>query len=514
MKNRIVLIVILFTVFCVSGCKKFLDRKPLTATLDDLHQGGLETQALGLYGTIRNSSSSPYVGDGFESIPWIGMNGFRSDDQEIVSDPGAAQWHTIYDLFGGGQYAKDDWASGVYWDRHYILIGNCNTALQIADSLQLTDDASLTNIGEIKFFRALSYWDLVRNYGQIPKVDFRIYNPTDAQIPKSPEDTIYALIESDLQFAADHLPLTWGPQYNGRLTSGAAKTLLAKEQIWRKQWATALSLCNDVINSGVYKLHVPYWDIWKLDQELGEESIFEVQASEKPGDGGFYWSWFGTTQGVRGADADGWNLGWGWNTPTKNLVDAYEPNDPREGATILFSGHPDSYPGPGNTITAANGGYGKDLPPYTNALYWNKKVYVSQADRDAAGDPNGGAFINHRVLRYADVILMAAECANETGDGATAAARLEEIRARARNGDNTILPYIAFQNQVQMRAAIKHERRIEFGMEFERFYDLVRWGDATSVLGGLGYQQKNRYFPLPTTAISANPKLVQNPDYN
>ena len=65
-----------------------------------------------------------------------------------------------------------------------------------------------------------------------------------------------------------------------------------------------------------------------------------------------------------------------------------------------------------------------------------------------------------------------------------------------------------------MRAAIKHERRVEFGMEFERFYDLVRWGDATSVLGGLGYQPKNRYFPLPTTAISANPKLVQNPDYN
>src|SRR5580765_4261355 len=123
MKSRILtagIFSLLFSSFFLSGCKKFLDRKPLTATLDDLNQGGLETQALGLYGAIRNSGSDPYIGDGFESIPWIGMNGFRSDDQEIVSDPGAAQWHTIYDNF---QYAKDDWGSGVYWDKHYLLIG-------------------------------------------------------------------------------------------------------------------------------------------------------------------------------------------------------------------------------------------------------------------------------------------------------------------------------------------------------------------------------------------------------
>src|SRR6188768_3348763 len=118
MKNRILIISslcgILFGSIVLTGCEKFLDRKPLTATLDDLNQGGLETQALGLYGAIRNSSSDPYIGDGFESIPWVGMNGFRSDDQEIVSDPGAAGWHATYDNF---QYTKDDWGSSVYWDK-------------------------------------------------------------------------------------------------------------------------------------------------------------------------------------------------------------------------------------------------------------------------------------------------------------------------------------------------------------------------------------------------------------
>ncbi|MEO8416052.1 MAG: RagB/SusD family nutrient uptake outer membrane protein [Ginsengibacter sp.] len=486
------------------GCKKFLDRKPLTSTLDDLNQGGLETQALGLYGSIRNSKSDPYIGDGFQSIPWVGMNGFRSDDQEIVSDPGASGWHSTYDLF---QYAKDDWGSGQYWDKHYLLIGQSNTILQTADSLKLTDEGSLINIAEAKFFRALSYWDLVRTYGQVPKIDFRIYKSTDGNVVKSPEADIFTLIESDLSFGASTLPPTWPSKFNGRLTNGAAKTLLAKAKLWNKDWGGALALCNDVIDSKVYDLFTPYALLWKPQNKLNVESIFEIQASAKPGDGGLYWSWFGTLQGVRGADADGWNLGWGWNTPTQKLVDAYEPGDPRKPATILFSGQSDD---------PANGGYGRTLPPYTNALYWNKKTYVSVADQQAAGDPNGASFEDCILLRYADVLLMAAEAANEIGgaDNTTTALKyLEMIRARARGGNPAVLPPVTSTNQATIRAAIKQERRIEFGMEFERFYDLVRWGDATSVLGSLGYQNKNRYFPLPSAAIAGNPKLVQNPDY-
>jgi hypothetical protein len=483
------------------GCKKFLDRKPLTSTLDDLQQGGLETQALGLYGSIRNSASDPYIGDGFQSIPWIGMNGFRSDDQEIVSDPGAASWHSTFDLFN---YSKDDWASGVYWDKHYLLIGQTNTIIQTADSLKLTDPGSLINVAEAKFFRALSYWDLVRNYGQVPKIDFRIRKSTDANIAKSPEADIFALIDNDLTFAASTLPPTWPSKFNGRLTSGAAKTLLAKSKLWNKQWDAALALCEEVINSKVYDLFKPYALLWKPQNKLNIESIFEIQASEKPGDGGLYWSWFGTAQGVRGADADGWNLGWGWNTPTQKLVDAYEPGDPRKPATILFSGQSDD---------PANGGYGRTLPPYTNALYWNKKTYVSVADQQAAGEPNGASFEDCILLRYADVLLMAAEAANEVGRGQDAADWLEMVRARARGNNAAVLPPIPFVDKAQMREAIKHERRVEFGMEFERFYDLVRWGDASTVLAPLGYHDKNRYFPLPSAAIGTNPNLVQNPDY-
>ncbi len=485
----------------LTGCEKFLDRKPLTATLNDYAQGGLEPQALGLYGALRNSAGDPWIGDGFQSIPWIGINGFRSDDQEIVSDPGAAQWHATYDNFN---YTKDDWASGVYWDKHYLLIGNCNTILQIADSLKLSDPSSEVNIAEARWFRALSYWDLVRNYGEIPKIDFRIFTASDANIAKSPEAATLALIESDLQYAVAHLPLNWPAKFSGRLTTGAAKALLAKVYVWQKKWAPALALSEEVINSNEYELVRPYWSIWKTDKELSKESIFEIQAAYAPGDGGQLWSWFGTSQGVRGNAADGWDLGWGWNTPTASLVNAFDADDPRKAATILFSGQSDD---------AANGGYGKTLPPYTNALYWNKKAYTSDAERAASGDIHGSYFMNCRLIRYADVVLTAAEAANETGKGPLAETYLEMIRARARNGNNSILPKVVYASQTQMRTAIKQERRVEFGCEFERFWDLVRWGDAAGVLSSLGYQPKHHWYPLPSSAISSNPKLVQNPDY-
>ena len=488
-------------IMALTGCEKFLDRKPLTSTLNDYAQGGVEPQALGLYGALRNSAGDPYIGDGFQSIPWVGVNGFRSDDQEIVADPGAAQWHATYDNFA---YTKDDWASGVYWDKHYLLINNCNTILQLADSFHLADPSSLVNVAEAKWFRALSYWDLVRNYGEIPKINFRIYNASQANVAKSHEADILALIESDLQYAVGHLPLNWPAKFAGRLTTGAAKALLAKVYVWEKKWAPALALCREVIASGEYDLVRPYWAIWKTDHELSKESIFEIQAAYAPGDGGQLWSWFGTSQGVRGNGADGWDLGWGWNTPTANLVNAYEAGDPRKAATILFSGQPDD---------AANGGYGKTVPPYTNALYWNKKAYTSDAERAASGDIHGSYFMNCRLIRYADVVLIAAEAANETSDGPAAEAYLEMIRDRARNGNATVLPHIAYASQTQMRAAIKQERRVEFGCEFERFWDLVRWGDAQTVLAGLGYQAKNHWYPLPSSAISSNPNLVQNPDY-
>jgi hypothetical protein len=302
------------------------------------------------------------------------------------------------------------------------------------------------------------------------------------------------------------LPLQWEPKYKGRLTIGAARTFHAKSLLYQQQWASALGLLQQVIASTQYSLEPNYYKIWKVEGELNNESIFEIQAAKSNGDGNTYWSRLGQCQGVRGGSG-AWDLGWGWNTPSASLVSTYEANDKRKDATILYSNQYDGGP--------STGGYGLTLPNLTNALYWNKKVYNNYNDYLAAGlgTPNNEAqntWVNHRVFRYADVLLMAAEAANEVGGAgnqALAVGWVNQVRARAGLGA------IRFVSQAQLRSAIKQERRVEFAMEFERFFDLVRWNDALSVLGPLGYQNKHRFYPIPTSAMSANPNLVQNPEW-
>jgi starch-binding outer membrane protein, SusD/RagB family len=500
-KNRIIrpLRLLLFAapfLLFISGCSKFLDRKPLTATLDDLNQGGIEGQVFGLYSAIKDYD----IGNCFGGIPWQAMHNFRSDDSDKGSEPSdGAEWVAPFDNYN---YVKDLWASNFYWDAHYSLINLANTALQTADSLKLEGVDSRANIAEVRFFRAFAYFDMVRVYGDVPKIDFRIYNPAQANIAKSPSTVIYALIESDLQYAIANLPPTWGNKYPGRITSGAARALLAKSHIMRGNWSQCLSLCQQIISSNQYSLFPSYHGIFKDAGENNSESILEWQNYMGPNRTDDYGSWYATCQSVRAANATGWNLGWGWNVPTDAFVNHFEAGDPRKNSSVLFSGQSDD---------PATGGYGSVLPPYPATLvqkYWNKKVYADPAVRQSTGWLDGAYWINQRVIRYADVLLMAAECLNETGLGAQSVPLVNDVRSRVG------LTGITYTTQAAMRTAIKKERRSEFGLEGERFFDLVRWGDAVSVLGPNGYTNRCRFYPIPQPVIDrSGGVLVQNPEW-
>jgi hypothetical protein len=503
----------------VVGCKKYLDRKPLTATLDDLNQGTLEAQSFGLYSVLRGYA-------GFSSLPWLDFHSIRDDDaQKGSSTTDGAEINAEFETF---QYTKDDWATDTYWNDHYYMINQANKELFTADSLQVSDAASLRNVGEACFFRAYSYFELVKAYGEVPLINYYYTDASQGIRPKSPVDAIYALIDSDLNVASQYLPLNWevggNNLYPGRLTSGAAKTLWAQTYLFRQNWSKVVELCNDVISSDQYSLTSNFVDVWKDGLngagKNGPESIFEEQNWITQGGASYYGTQWGTSQNVRqGGATNEWNLGWGWNTPTQKLVNDWDDSDPRKAATVLYSGQYDG--------GAQEGGYGATLPPYNkdslgkpgylDQPYWNKKVYSDPQMRAFTGEigPSGGAdWINHRILRYADVLLMLAEASNELSDGATAEAMLEKVRERARGTNSAVLPHIAFVSQSQMRTAIKNERRWEFAMEGYRFYDLVRWGDANTVLAPLGYTNRCRYYPIPQPAINlSNGVLVQNPEW-
>jgi hypothetical protein len=523
----------------LAACTKFLDRQPLTATLPDVQkeQGALEGQSLGLYYTLRTYA-------GFSSLPWTDFNSIRGDEAAKGSD--ANDGKEINAEFETFQYTKDDWATDVYWNDHYTMINLANAEIHTGDSLHATDPATLRQLGEAHFFRAYSFFDLVKAYGEVPLINFYFVNPVDGVKPKATVDAIYAQIDADLDTAVRYLPINasaYGNNngYQGRLTLGAANTLWAQTYLFRSNWGKVVTLCNTVINSGQYSLLDNFTDVWKDGVggagKNSKESIFEMNAYEGPGgasnptqlQGQDGW---GTSQQVRqdGAPLE-WNLGWGWNVPTQSLVDAWDSTDPRRNQTILFSGQSD-----GGT---AQGGWGATLPAYSDPLgtaglaekYWNKKLYTGNdpAQRNATGqvlNSGGAPWIDHRILRYADVYLMLAEAANESGDGIAAASALEKVRNRASGNlgaTRTIVPPIAYVNQAQMRTAIKKERLWELALEGYRFYDLVRWTlpggapdgiDAPTVLGPLGYTSRNQYYPIPQPAIDlSGGVLKQNPLY-
>ncbi len=508
-----------------AGCNKLLDRKPLRATIDDLNQGRLEGRILGLYSNLRDFA-------GLSTLPWIDFHSIRGDDAQKGSD--ANDGREVVTEFDTYQYTKNDWAPNSYWEDHYTMINSANTAIFEAIDGNVSDEPSLRNLGEAFFFRAYLYFDLVKTYGEVPLFNTPIIDPQDGIKPKSPIADVYALIDSSLTAAITLLPQNasaYGTGYVGRLTNGAAKTLLAQSKLFQKDWASVVSLTNEVISSGEYALMEHFPDIFKeLPSGEGKntkESIWEMQAWTGQGaatnSAQYHGSVWGTSQQIRqnGAPIE-WNLGWGWNTPTDKLEAEWPNDDPRKRQTILYSGQNDGGP--------AQGGFGADVPAYTNPdgqgglaqKFWSKKMYTGNTPemRQFTGyiNQSGSAdWINHRILRYADVILMLAEASNELGDGATAAANLELIRNRASGmlGDaRTIVPKIAFVDQEQMRQAIKDERRWEFAMEGYRFYDLVRWDDAVEEMGAQGYTNKARYYPIPQRAIDlSGGVLEQNPEW-
>ncbi|THH37516.1 RagB/SusD family nutrient uptake outer membrane protein [Neolewinella litorea] len=471
----------------LASCTDVLDRTPQGEyTLDNFFQ--TEEQAVQSVNAVYNQLRSWET----HVFSFIGMTDIVSDDSDKGSFTSDGFFLEEIDQF---TYTPTNVAPASVWSGYYTGIFRANLAIENLPEVPEIDEQLRTRLlGEARFLRAYFYFNLVRWFGDVPLLLDPF--PTDFAIARAPKAEVYALIESDLQAAIEALPASYGGADVGRATSGAARAMLAKVALTRGNFQQAADLSLAVINSGRYALYPTFAGIFTMDGENSSESVFEVQAAAfEIGGGG---TQYNEVQGVRGVP----NLGWGFNRPSDDLIAAFEPGDPRRDATILYVGEvlPD-----GSGIVEGD--------PNIVGERFNQKAYVSD---HPGGNGNGPG--NIRVLRYADVLLIAAEALNEIGRPEEALTYLNMVRARARGTSSSVLPDVTTTNQAELREAIWHERRVELALEQHRWFDLVRTDRSFEVMKPLRpsfTQNKNELFPIPQTEIDLSEgALVQNPGYN
>ncbi|NCI46465.1 RagB/SusD family nutrient uptake outer membrane protein [Sediminibacterium soli] len=484
-----------------AGCKKnFLDRDPQGRYTSDTYpfpggSGPYDQYVFAAYASLRDYN--------VHVTPFVSAISIRSDDADKGSTPadgGAdAQGMDNFPVLPSNGMAN------ALWTGYFNLISKCNITIdqiknnKTIDAPQQVKDQTE---GEARFIRGYAYFNLVRLFGRVPLVD-KIYDAaSQSNIAQSAPAQLYTFIEQDLQFAANTLPVSWDAKFIGRATRGAANGLLTKVYLTQQKWAAAVTAANAVIGSGQYDLSTPYAKIFGEDGENSKESVFEIQATADATNMTTpYGIQYTNVQGVRGTGV--WDLGWGWNTPSTQLEGAYETGDPRKDRTILYAG--------GTTV------YGEAVPTGLPNPRYNHKVHTNPSFRNSIGN-RFGWWMNVRILRYSDVLLMYAEAQNEAGNTGEALDKLEMVRARARAGNNTLLPKITTTDQGLLRDAIRKERRVELAMEHDRFFDLVRWGIAAQTLQAAGKSNFNNgrdnLMPIPQTQIDLSKGvLTQNPGY-
>lgn len=473
MRNRFTIVLIgLIGSICISSCDDFVeDVDIVNATAEDSDETFTPTQFVtGIYGRHTDYAYA---------FSYLALTEMVSDNSDKGSDP--TDTGADKDLFDALTYTASSPSIDVMWTQWYKTIGRASLAIDYTNDFEGSTDAPRERlIGEAKFLRALNYFWLVRSFGDIPLQHVDLVN-------RVPKEEVYAYIEQDLTEAIAVLPNKneYAAQDIGRATKGAAQGLLSKVYLYQEKWQQAADMANTVMSSNQYALETDYATIWRESTENGPESLFEIQArGEIPAHGVQQYS---QTQGARGPN--GW--GWGFNTPSEDLLNAFNTNGDsiRRDATIIFAGE-----------TLFNG---RQVSPAASNPRYNEKAFSAANEGQADGDKN------IRVLRYAEILLIRAESLNELGQSAAALGPLNEVRERVD------LPDVTTTDQNALRNAIYTERRLELAMEHDRWFDLIRTGQAEEVMTALGlpFQEKNQLYPIPTGQLIQTPEMTQNPGW-
>lgn len=394
----------------IAGCEdQLLDKKPRGELTQESF---FETEQHAVQAT--NASYEKLRDFWVHSFGWVGMTEIASDDASKGSTPSDNPEMLAIDNF---TFTPTNGMFRLTWQGYYQGIFRTNLAIQNIPGIDMDSALRDRLVGENKFIRAYLYFFLVRAFGDVPLV-LEPLEPDEFRQARTPSSEVYDQIEQDLLDAIEVLPLKseYAASDLGRATKGAARGLLAKVYLFRGKNQEALQMAENVINSNEYELLDDFDTIFRPEGENSSESLFEIQATaNSQGLGG---APYGVIQSVRGTP----NLGWGFNTPTRDLLEAFEPGDHRMQSTMLFVHETLPY---GQTdVVRDNSGMEDER--------YNQKAFVPLDS--PSGTFNGGT--NIRRLRYSDVILIAAEAAQKTGDEATARDYVNMVRERARGGMN------------------------------------------------------------------------------
>lgn len=472
-----------------SSCADFLDES-LEGTYSNENFYKTEEHALLAITGVYNIASFTSTNNAL----WV-FGDVVSDD--AVKGGGAGDQNDIQFL-DEFNYSRNNGFLEKVWKHYYEGITRANYLLYYAEGIEMDDNRKAIVIAEAKFLRAYFYFQLVNIFGEIPLKLSPPLNLDAINVGKSSVASIYNQIENDLTEAAAALESesTFGI---GRATKGAALGLLAKAHLYQAEWQLTLDAISELDALGLYALESVYKNNFIDSTQNNSESIFEIQhlSGSTPKLGSHLNQWFGSPA----------ENGYYFNVPLQSFVDEFE---------VTLNGVVD--PRLDYTVGRENQKWinGEDFSPlWSPTGFLQKKHLQPRREEPIIGD----ASLNYVYLRYADILLMKAESLNELNRTSEALAPLNQVRKRARESylydeglENfgvippNLLPDVS-GTQVQVREAIRHERRVELGFEFHRYFDLMRYGQAAAeaALGNTGFNYaEHRYFLIPQSEIDTN----------
>lgn len=478
MKYLKIFCVLMIAMLAVSCEKDYLEKTPPDRLPEEGFINSADRAKLALSGVYQQLQSSALYADYLPKFL-----GVPSGETLLSNTSPLALNNFSYD-------ASDTYMLNTYADL-YAGIRRANQVIAEVPGVNMDANLKARYIAEAKFLRAFYYWTLADMWGDVIIVTAPMKNPDEALIAKSPQADAFNLVIKDLVEAIPALPLSYGAADLGRITKGAAKSLLGKTYLYMKDYPKAEQTLKEVIDSKQYSLMDQFDQVWNRNYENNKESVFEIQFADIGGPG---------TSTRNQSHLPGVNGGTGSHAATQRIVNAFPANDPRLGYSIFRNG--DVF-APNLTTSSIN------LDVYKST--WSPTGYNIRKGMVPILylQGNGG---NYPVIRYADVLLLYAEAANENGKLSESRDAVNLVRQRP-SVNMPALTTVNTGSKATLFEAIVHERLVELAFENHRFSDLRRWGRAEQELKAIGYLPKHKFLPLPQLEIDMNSKLVQNKDW-